>query len=578
MYIEKIPNRTSPPAILLRESWREGNKIRKRTIANLSEWDENLIAGLQKLLKGAAAVYPGEIFTINKSLPHGHVEAILGIVKQIGLDIIIGAKPSRKRDLVVALIIHQLIHPASKLSCVTTLNSTTLGEELHIQEADENELYEAMDWLCARQQRIENKLAAKHLSNGGFALYDVSSSYYEGNHCPLIRYGYNRDGKKGKKIIVYGMLANKQGCPVALQVYQGNTADPVTVPDQVNKLQNEFNLKQIVLIGDRGMITQTQINTIKEHPGIGWISALRYDSIRELFHQKIIQLSLFDQQNIAEIQSDDFPGERLIACFNPFMAERRANKREALLQATEAELEKLKKQVSNRKNKRMNRETIALKAGRVLNKFKMGKHFELNIEDTLFEYKRNKASIEKEAVCDGFYVIRTSVPEKNLPKEDVVRNYKDLSKVEHLFRTMKGADIMVRPIRHRVEERVRAHIFICMLAYYVEWHMKKLLAPVLFEDEELEENRKIRDAVKPAKASRSAKIKKSVRLTEDELPVQSFKSLLMHLATRTKNECYVKQLIQSSKPDETKHAVMHQFSEMTPLQKKVFSLLKLRTQ
>jgi transposase len=574
MYIEKIPNRNSPPAILLRKSWREGGKIRKRTIANLSEWDENLIIGFQKLLKGAVPVFPGEIFSIFKSLPHGHVEAILGVIKQIGLDTMIGSKPSKERELVLTMIIHQIINPDSKLACVSSINSTTLGDELNVHDADENALYNAMDWLYERQKKIENKLASKHLTNDGYALYDVSSSYYEGNTCPLIRFGYNRDGKKGKKIIVYGMLTNKEGCPVTLQVYHGNTTDSVTVPDQVEKLRNDYKLNKIVLVGDRGMITQTQINNIKDFPGIGWISALRYDSIRELFNKDILQPTLFDKQDIAEITSDEFPGERLIACFNPFMEEHREKKREALLKATEAELEKLKNQAARRKKKKISRENIALKAGKILNKYKVGKHFELIINEGEFEYQRNKNSIEKEAACDGFYVIRTSVPENKLSKEDVVRNYKDLSRVEQLFRTLKGVNIQVRPIRHRLEERVRSHFFICMLAYYVQWHMKKLLAPLLFEDEEIEANRKVRDAVKPAKPSDSAKAKKAIRATEDGLPVQSFKSLIMHLATRTKNECHIKPLTDAN----GNKAIIYQYSELTPLQKKAFSLLKLRTQ
>jgi transposase len=411
------------------------------------------------------------------------------------------------------------------------------------------------------------------LSENDHALYDISSSYYEGNKCLLAKYGYNRDGKRGKKIIVYGILTNREGCPVSLEVYPGNTADPKTVLDQVEKLKKQFGLNNVVLVGDRGMLTHTQIEHLKQYEGIGWISALRYEDIRKLLEHKELQLSIFDHQNIAEIQSKDFPGERLIVCYNPLMNDHRLKKREALLQATETELEKVRVQVQRRRKKILDKAAIALKAGKVLNKYKMQKHFILKIEDGGFEYSKNEQSIKNETMIDGFYVIRTNQPKEILGAGDVVRSYKGLSKVERLFQTLKGMNIKVRPIRHWLEQRVSAHIFICMLAYYLEWHMRKILASLIFDDEELENNRMIRDAVAPAECSDSAKRKKTKHVTADGLPVQSFSSLLDHLATRTWNTCVIKDFEQKNNANRKQRSFI-QISDMTPLQAKVFELIR----
>jgi transposase len=573
MYIEVVKNRNSAPAILLRESFRDGDVVKKRTIANLTHWDEDIRNGLAQLLKGAVAVHPDQVFKIQRSLPHGNVEAVLGTIKNIGLESIVASKHSPERDLVIAMVVSQILNPDSKLAYVSNLTSSSLAHQLGLENVNENDLYRAMDWLYEARERIEGKLAKKHLREGEHALYDVSSSYYEGQQCSLIRFGYNRDGKRGRKIIVYGALTNQQGCPVSVNVYPGNTNDCNTVADQVDKLRGRFGLNQITLVGDRGMLTQTRIEELKKCPGLGWISALKYEAIRALHVNGSFQLSIFDQTNIAEISSEDYPGERLIACYNQHMADHRFYKRENLLAATEREFEKIRANVSRRKKKILSASEIALKVGRVVNKYKMSKHFNLVTEDGKFEYSRNQESIEKEKKLDGIYIIRTSEPTEKISKEDVVRGYKDLSKVEQLFRTLKGIDIKVRPIRHWSEERVKAHIFICLLAYYVEWHMKKALAPLLFKDEELSQTRLTRDPVEPAEPSASAQKKKSLHKTEEGLPVQSFKSLMAHMATRTLNECQF-----NNNHSNGQSAKIKQASEPTPLQKKVFELLNIRTQ
>lgn len=571
MYVDVIPNRGSPPAILLRESYREGGKVKKRTMANLSNWPQDLVKNLKRLLNGAVAMHPKDIFTIESSAAHGHVKAVLGTIRNLGLDRMISSKPCRERDLVTAMIVDQIIHPTSKLGSVRLWPATTLAEELQVTGADEDDLYSAMDWLCQRKDRIEKKLAGKHLSEGSHALYDVTGSYYEGSTCPLIQFGYNRDGKKGKKIIVYGMLTNAAGCPVAVQVYPGRTKDSITVPDQADKLRRRFGLDQVVLVGDRGMLTQTQVSHLKQYPGIGWITALGYQAVRALSGEGNLQLSLFDKSNIAEITSPSYPGERLVACFNPLMAIKRHKQREALLEATEKNLDKIAGEVARRKKKQLSTKEIGIKAGKVINKHKMGKHFVLNIRKGVFSYKRNQASIQQEADLDGIYVIRTSEPKERLSTENTVRSYKNLSRVEQLFRTLKGVDILVRPIRHRAEERVRAHIFICMLAYYVVWHMRKALAPLLFDDEQLDENRKVRDAVTPAVPSDSAKRKKSIRMTADGLPVQSFRTLLSNLSSHTRNRCRFRNSQLEGQ------SIVFQHTELTPLQKKVFEMLNIST-
>lgn len=484
MYVETVPNRNSPPAILLREGWREGGKTRKRTLANLSDWPPQKIETLRRLLRDEELVSPQELLTIRQTLPHGHVEAILAMIRKLGLDAMIASKPSRERDLVVALIAQRLIAPASKLGTTREWHTTTLAEELGVGEATEDDLYQAMDWLLARKERIEKKLAGRHLQQGGLVLYDVTSSSYEGCTCPLVQFGHNRDGEKGLPIIVYGVMTDGEGRPVAVEVYAGNTGDPTTVAHQVKKLRERFGLERAVLVGDRGMLTEPQIEKLKQHPGLGWITALTSGAIRELVDNGALQLSLLDEKSLAEITSADYRGERLMVCHNPLLEEERKRKREALLEATEKSLARIAKEVARRKKKPLSAAEIGMKVGKVLGRYKVGKHFECKISEGGFGWSRRPDSVEQEAKLDGIYVLRTSEPVERLSAEDTVRNYKSLAEVERAFRCLKGIDLLVRPIRHRTEDRVPAHIFLCVLAYYVEWHLRRAWAPLLFEDEE----------------------------------------------------------------------------------------------
>lgn len=567
MYIERVPNRNSRPAILLREGWREGKKTRKRTIANLTNWPEEKVEALRLLLRGEPLVSAKEAFVVERTVPHGHVEAVLGTIKKLGLDSMIYSKRCRERDLVVAMITERLIRPCSKLATTRFWHTTTLADELIVSDADEDDLYEAMDWLLARQGQIEKKLAARHLMEGSLVLYDVTSSYYEGRTCPLARFGHNRDRKKGKLIIVYGLLTDEAGRPVAVEVYPGNTGDPSTVPDQVEKLRRRFGLCRVVLVGDRGMLTQTQIGKLKDYPGLGWISALRSCAIRKLVNSGSLQMSLFDETNLAEIHAPEFLDERLVACYNPILAEERREKREKLLAATEKGLEKIAKEVARRTKTPLDKAEIGKKVGKIINRYKVGKHFAVIIEDGAFSFSRKEEMIRRESELDGIYVIRTSEPAERISAEDTVRSYKRLEQVETAIRCMKGVDLLVRPIYHRTVDHVRAHIFLCMLAYYVEYHMRKALAPLLFDDEELDERRKRRDPVKPARPSASAKRKKTVRLSSDGLEVHSFQTLLAELATLSRNRCRVK-----SDPD---GPTFYGLTESTPLQKRAFQLLGL---
>jgi transposase len=567
MYIETVPNRNSPPAILLREGWREGKKTRKRTIANLSDWPKHKIETFRRLLRDEMLVSPADLFETERALPHGHVEAILGTIRKIGLDSAISSKRCPERDLVVAMIVERLIHPCSKLATTRLWHTTTLAEELSVQGDDEDDLYEAMDWLLARQERIEKKLAERHLTDGAVVLYDVSSSYYEGRKCPLAHFGHGRDGQKGLPIIVYGVLTDGEGRPVAVSVYPGNTGDPTTVSDQVDKVRQKFKLSRLVLVGDRGMLTQPQINKLKAHPGLGWITALTSVSIRKLVQQGVLQRSLFDEKNLAEITSPDLPGERLMACYNPLLAEERRRKRGELLAETEKGLTKLAKQVARRTKTPLKGSEIGLKAGKIVGRYKMGKHYQLTIGDGVFHWVRREDAIAAEAMLDGIYVIRTSEPKERLCAADTVRTYKSLSQVERAFRCMKGIDLLVRPIRHRTEDRVPAHIFLCMLAYYVEWHMRKALAPILFEDDQLESERKRRDPILPAKPTESAKRKKATHMTPDGLPVHSFETLMAELASRCRNTYKLK-------ADGSSQA-FNQVPAPTALQKRAYELLGL---
>ncbi len=567
MYIETVPNRNSPPAILLREGWREGKKTRKRTLANLSHWPKHKIETLRKLLRDEVLVSPDDLFETERTLPHGHVEAVLGTIRKLGLDAMISSKRCRERDLVVAMIAERLLHACSKLATTRMWHTTTLAEELSVQDANEDDLYDAMDWLLARQEQIEKKLAARHLSDGAIVLYDVSSSYYEGRKCPLAQFGHDRDGKKGLPIIVYGVMTDGDGRPVAVSVYAGNTGDPKTVADQTEKLRQRFGLSRIVLVGDRGMLTQAQIEKLKKQPGLGWVTALRSVSIRKLIEQGSLQRSLFDEKNLAEITSPDFPGERLIACFNPLLAEERSRKRRELLTATEEGLRKLAGQVARRTKTPMKGTEIGLRAGRILGRYKVGKHFKLNIGDGLFRWERREDAIEQESQLDGIYIIRTSETRKKMTAGDTVRTYKSLSQVERTFRTLKGIDLLVRPIRHRTEDRVPAHIFLCMLAYYVEWHMRRALAPILFEDHELPEMRNRRDPVLAAKPSDSAKAKKRTLRTEDGLVVHSFETLIAELASRGRSTYRMK--------SDPTGPIFNQVPRPTDLQARAYELLGL---
>jgi transposase len=552
---------------LLRRTYREGKRVQHETLGNLSHLPQRVVELVRRSLRGETLVSAHDAFRITHSLPHGHVEAVLGMLRKLGLETLLASKRSRERDLVVAMIVQRILFPCSKLATTRDWHATTLAETLEVADAQVNELYAALDWLLARQASIEAKLAARHLEEGGLVLYDVSSSYYEGRTCPLARYGHNRDGKKGRPIIVYGVLTDGEGRPVALDVYPGNTGDPTTVVDQVNKLRERFGLSKVVLAGDRGMLTQTQIETLKEHPGLGWISALRSESIRRLIAEGLVGRSLFDEVNLAEIRSPDFPGERLIACYNPLLADRRTRRREELLAATEKDLGKLAREVQRRTKKPLSQAEIALKAGRIVHRFQMAKHLELAIADGAFTWKRREASIAEETSLDGIYVVRTSEPKKRLASEDAVRSYKRLAEVEQAFRSLKSADLRVRPIYHRVSNRVRAHLLLCLLAYYVQWHLKRAWAPLLFEDEDLPTDRGRRDPVAPAEPSASMREKKKVRRTEDDLPVHSFSTLLRALAQRCRNTCVL-----ASEPST---ATFHQLTELNPLQARALQLLCL---
>ena len=552
---------------LLRRSYRQDGKVKHLTLGNLSHLPERLIDIIRRSLQGEVFVTGDEAFRTVATKPHGHVEAVLTTFGKLDLENLLATQPSRQRSLILALIAQRILFPCSKLATTRNWHDTTLAEELAVGDADSKELYAAMDWLLARQGNIEKKLAERHLAEGAVVLYDVSSSYYEGLTCPLACYGHNRDGKKNLPIIVYGLLTDGQGRPVALDVYPGNTADPTTVPNQIAKVRDKFALARVVLVGDRGMLTQTQIDTLKQYPGLGWISALRSEAIRELIDKGTLERSLFDQVNLAEITSPDFPGERLMACYNPLLAEKRQHKRQRLLSATEENLQKLVAEVQRRTKTPLSAAAIGIKAGKVIGKHKMAKHFQLRIADGSFSWSQNEVSIASEEQLDGIYVIRTSEKKTALSTADCVRTYKSLSLVERAFRCLKGVDLLVRPIRHRVDPRVRAHLFLCMLAYYVEWHMRKALQSLLFADEELDEDRWERDPVKPAVASASAKAKKKTQKTADGKPVHSFATLLAHLATRSRN---THQIV-----SDPTGATFQQTTEPDALQAEALRLLKL---
>ena len=622
MYIATIPNRDSPPAILLREGYREDGKVKTRTLANLSKLPMEAIAVLRQVLKGKQMVSTDEAFEIveDGSKAHGHAEAVLTAMRRLGFSGLINSRPSRQRDLVVAMVAARILKPQSKLATTRWWSSTTLTEMLGVGQTDEDELYEAMDWLLEHQASIEKKLAARHLADGGLALYDLTSSYFEGVTCPLAELGYSRDGKKGKLQVNYGLLTNQQGIPVAVSVFKGNSGDPKTLLPQVDKVRTEFGIKQFVLVGDRGMITQKQIDALRDIEGCGWISALRPGAINKLVTGGSIQMGLFDERNLFELTHPDFPGERLVACRNPELAERRTAKRIALLEATTRELDQVSRMVSRgrlhgkeaigtqvgrilkqykvgkhytvdirddgfdyqidrdalaaevaaksnentklaearwarfqrhiesiagkldkvrqrtKQGQLQGKDVIGVRVGKVVNKYKMSKHFVLHITDDSFGFEIDQEAVDAEAALDGIYVVRSSVSSETMDTDQTVRSYKLLSNVEQAFRCLKSVDLMVRPIRHRLEDRVRAHIFLCMLAYYVQWHMTDAWRPLLFADED-QESKASRDPVAPAERSDAALQKVHTKQLDDDSVVHSFRTLLDDLARIVSNTC-----------------------------------------
>ncbi len=568
MYVATIPNRSSPPAVLLRESWREGGKVKKRTLANLSDWPADKVERLRRVLKGDVLISPEEALEITRSLPHGHVAAVLATMRRLGMERLLSTRAHPKRTLALAMIAARILEPGSKLATARGLDretaTTSLGPVLGLEEATADDLYDALDWLGRGHARIEDKLARRHLAEGTLLLYDVTSTYFEGRTCPLAALGHSRDGKKGKLQIVFGLLTTREGCPVAVEVFPGNTGDPTTLASVVEKITGRFGLRRVVLVGDRGMLTQARIREeLRPAEGLEWISALRGPAIAKLTESGTLQLSLFDEQDLAEISSPDFPGERLIACRNPLLAEERARKREALLAATERELEKIALAVRRKKKPLRGQDRIALRVGKGLGRYKVGKHFRLEITRDSFTYARDREKIAAEAKLDGLDVIRTSVGEAELAAEEAVRAYKDLSAVEAAFRSTKTVDLEVRPIHHRRADRVRAHVFLCMLAYYGVWHMKRAWAPLLFRDHDKAAAAAARTSVvAPARRSAAAQRKAAGKRTEDGLPDHSFQTLLADLATLTSNRMRIAS------------AAFWQTARPTPLQQRALDLLE----
>lgn len=532
MHVDIVPNRTSRPTILLREAWREDSKVRKRTIANLTGViTEEQALVLRRVLKGEALVAPADSFEVTRSLPHGHVLAVLAAMRHLGVESLLASRPSKERSLVTALVAFRVLNPKSKLATTRAWQDTTLPAELGVQDADEHAVYHAMDWLVSRQERIEGKLAARHLSEGARVMFDLSSTYVEGEKCDLAKFGHNRDKKRGKRQINFGLLTDDAGRPVALSVFPGNTGDASTLLPQVSKLKERFGLKSFTLVGDRGMITGKHLGILKE-AGVDWVTALKSQSLRKLVVDGVIQPSLFDEENLAEVSHADYPGERLIACRNPVLGRMRAHKREELLAATSKELERVQRSVASGRLK--GKAKIGLRVGEKLGKFRMAKHFQLTIEDDKFAFAVDRESVANEAAKDGIYVIRTSVKQEALTAADAVRAYKDLSKVEQGLRTHKSVDLQVRPIHLHLNDRVKAHLFICMLAYYVRWHMERAWASLTFKDEEANLER---DPVAPAQRSTAATNKAQTGTLTDGTPARTFKGLLEHLATITRNTC-----------------------------------------
>ena len=537
MYVVKVPNRGSPPAILLRESYREAGKVKNRTLANLSAWPEAKVDALSRVLKGQpppAADLDGA-FEITRSLPHGHVAAVLGMARQLGLEELIGPVPSRHRDLVTAMAVAQVIAPDSKLAIARGLRgqtaATSLGEVLHLGSCDEDDLYAAMDWLHGRQDQIQDALAARHLAGGTLVLYDVSSAAFEGRTCPLGAIGHPKDGVRGRLQIVYGLLTSPEGIPVAIEVFAGNTGDPKTVAAQVTRVKDRFGITRVVLVGDRGMLTAARLREDVRPAALDWITALRAPQVKALVRDGDLQLSLFDVADLAEITSPDFPGERLVACKNPFLEAERARKRESLLAATEADLAKIAAACARARAPLRGKDKIAVRVDRVLSRRKVAKHFQVDIGEDHLSYHRDQHSITAEAALDGIYVLRTSVGASDLDSGEVVSSYKALAQVERAFRAF-NTDLDIRPIRHRTEDRVRAHVFLRMLSYYLSWHMQARLASLLFTDDDKAAASAARPSpVAPAARSPRALAKAATKQTPGDLPVHSFATLLADLAT-----------------------------------------------
>jgi transposase len=534
MHIDGVPNRTSRPTYLLRESYREGQKVRKRTLANLSALSDEQIDAIRAVLSGQSVRPIEELWQTTRSRSHGAVQAVHVAMQRLGFESLIASRPSPARDAVCAMVAARVLAPHTKLATTRWWHTTTLAEEYGVVQTDETDLYAAMDWLLERQEFIEKKLAARHLSEGALALYDLSSSYFEGNSCPLAKIGYSRDGKRNTPQVNYGLLTTRAGCPVAISVYEGNTADVSTLMPQVRQLREQFGLERLVLVGDRGMISHKAIKELRALDGLAWITALKSSQIRALVQGGELQLGLFDERNLFEFSHPDFPNERLMACRNVDLGKLRSHKRQALLEATEKELQKVRARIEN--GSLAGRDKIGVRVGKVLNKYKVGKHFALTIEETGFQFKRLEQQIAAEAALDGLYVIRTSVPKKQMTSAEAVRSYKALAEVERAFRSMKTIDLHIRPIHHRLEDRVRAHIFLCMLAYYVEWHMREAWRELMFADEDLE-RKKHRDPVAAAERSEAALDKVATRKLKNGSPVHSFRTLLEELSTIVRNTC-----------------------------------------
>src|SRR5215207_9470360 len=568
MYIDTVPNRSSPPAVLLRESSREGGKIRKRTLANLSALPSDAVEILRRALKGEKLVAVEESVQVERSTAYGHVAAVLGTIRRLRLDQVLGTKRSPERDRMLAMLVARVLAPDSKLATARGLGEesafSALADALSLEPVSADSLYRSLDWLLERQPAIESRLAAKHLREGTLLLYDVTSTYLEGRKCPLAAHGYSRDGKPGKMQLVFGLLTTAEGCPVAVEVFAGNTADPATLASAIQKARERFGLKRVVWVADRGLLTNARIEAeLRPDADFGWITALRAPAVQALYGEGVLQLSLFDEQDLAEIRSSAFPGERLVACRNPLLGAERARKREALLAATEKELEKITKAVARERGPLRGAEKIGVRVGRVLGRFKMGKHFRYEITDTAFSFARDPERIEDEARLDGIYVIRTTVPKEEMAAEAAVAAYKNLAQVERAFRSSK-TDLDVRPLHHHTEPRVRAHVFLCMLAYYVEWHLRRALAPLLFQDHDRAAAAEQRTSVvAKAEISPAARQKKARGQTDEGLQVHSFRTLMAALATASRIRMRVEE-----------HS-FDQLALLTPLQERAFQLLEV---